>query len=457
MFESIRNWLVSRLQVALGISVKIDDSPGWRSMNGRNLHDRDAAEQDALYTDVLTAWRKNPMAWRTVQITTDYVVGETITISSPDEDMQRFIDAFWSHPKNRMANRLETMCEELTRAGDLFPLLFLNRSDGMSYLRFLTKDQIETIRTKKSDWETETVIVQKSEGIEVNGRNWYTPENGRSKTTKAIILHHSINRPMGAQFGESDLSSIIPWLLRYSRMLEGRIRLHWAARAFLWFVTVPAGKVKEKKEQYDSAPEAGAVIVKDEAEDWDVKSPNLRGTDAAPDMRAVRNMIDAGTGFPPHWRGEATDISFATASAMQEPAERHLIRRQKYFIFILSDILYNAYKRANSAQPQAWPEIRETDYTKLFTANTPDISRSDNEKLANSADKLSTTLTAVSAQYNQSPKLRRLMLKLILKFAGEPQDDKFLDDVMDEAEATIKEPVKEPKSKQNGHMEKMKL
>ena len=72
MFENLRNWLGEQLSaVALAVAVKIDDSPGW-TKHGRSSHDRDTAEAQQLYDDILTAWRKNPLAWRTVQITTDY-------------------------------------------------------------------------------------------------------------------------------------------------------------------------------------------------------------------------------------------------------------------------------------------------------------------------------------------------------------------------------------------------
>ena len=127
--------------------------------------------------------------------------------------------------------------------------------------------------------------------------------------------------------------------LRYSRMLEDRIRLNWAMRAFLWVITVPTSKFQEKKDQYRTPPEPGTVIVKDESEQWDIQTPNLRGADASHDMRALRQMIDAGSGQPPHWRGEGENVNLATATAMQAPVERHLLRRQKYFAWMIIFLL----------------------------------------------------------------------------------------------------------------------
>ena len=423
-------------QIQLAISAPInDDNTGWTSRSSTS-HDRDAADLQQLYLDTLTAWRKNPLAWRIIQITTDYVVGEKITISSRDPKMQEFIDLFWDHPKNMINNRLETMCDELSRAGDLIATLHLNKTDGMSYLRFLTKDQIDTIVKHPTDWETELYIIQHPEDTNQDGKKWPTPEKA-TKSSRAIAIHYHINRPMGADFGESDLATAVPWLQRYSRLLEDRIRMHWAIRAFLWIVSVPSNKIDEKAEQYATPPESGSVIVKDDTEEWEAKSPVIRGADAAPDMKAVRGMVDASSGYPPHWRGEATDVNLATAQAMQEPAEKHLKRRQNYFVFILEDIIYHAYKRAHLLFPDIWPLPQETAYTKLFTAVTPDISKTDNSSFSASALNLSQAFSNLAHNNAKSTKMTRRFLSILFKFIGEPIDDEQLDEIMTEVAANI--------------------
>ena len=432
--QRLITWLDRQLngppaQLAISPNLRTDD--GWSGLTHRR-HDRDAGAIQQQYDDALTAWRKNPMAWRIIQITTDYTVSNGIQISSPDQDMQRFIDAFWQHPENHIHTRLESMSEELARSGDLFPVLFRQRQDGVSLLRFLTKDQIQEIETAPNDWERETTIIQKT-ADPTRPKRWRTPHYTRSYRNKAIAMHYSINRPIGAIFGESDLTTLLPWLLRYSRMLEDRVRFHWATRLFLWFVQVPRNRVSEKAEQYKTPPEAGSVIVHDESEQWTATSPVLRGADAAPDLKAVRNMIDAGSGYPPHWRGEAADVNLATAQAMQEPAERHLLRRQTHFIWILNDITYQAYIRAHQLRPELWPMPATNNYRDLFNVAAPDVSRSDNNALAQAAERLANAFDSIRSQYPQSDTLRRILLKLVLNFAGEVASDETLDAIMDEA------------------------
>lgn len=276
---------------------------------------------------------------------------------------------------------------------------------------------------------------------------WLSPDHPDAPDTDAILLHYSINRPQGALLGESDLTTMIPWLQRYSRMLEDRVRLHWAVRSFLWLVTVPTSKIQEKRAQYRHPPDAGAIIVKDETENWQAVNPQLHSSDARHDLSAVRMMIDAGSGYPPHWRGEAADANLATATAMQAPTERHLLRRQHYFAFMLQEILYHAYQRAASigrARPLA-----TGDYARLFSTNVPDISRSDNEALARAARDIGQAFQTLSQLLDpprlpnptskplysaaSRPTFSRLAISTLFKFLGSPQSEETINQILTES------------------------
>jgi hypothetical protein len=414
---------------SLSISPNLVTDDHWQTISGRR-HDRSWSEIQELYTDALTAWRKNPMAWRVINTTVNYVVGTGITFTSKDTALNDFIQLFWQHRKNRMDLRLVPMVEELSRSGDLFVLLFRNTTDGMSYIRFVTKDQIQKIETAPNDWETELVYWEAPTPGEYQPRRWLSPDHPEAGLSDAVMLHYSINRPVGALMGESDLTTIIPWLLRYSRMLEDRVRLHWAARAFLYLVTVPSNKVEAKSTQ------------------WETITPSLRGADASHDMKAVRQLIDAGSGFPPHWRGEGGEVNVATAEAMQAPPEKFLIKRQQYFIWMLEDILYQAFMRA--VEIGAQPAPAETEYAKLFNCESPDVTLRDNEQLADGANTLAMGFaTLQNTMLGKSSTLHRIALDLVLKFAGENLDDVTLDKIISEAKADPIEPVMYPGKEPN--------
>src|SRR5512139_3398355 len=84
------------------VSSRVDDSPGWAGLTAQK-HDYDPGTVQQIYTDALEAWRKNPVAWRIIAITTDYVVGDHFAVSSRNQRLNRFIREFWNHPKNRLS------------------------------------------------------------------------------------------------------------------------------------------------------------------------------------------------------------------------------------------------------------------------------------------------------------------------------------------------------------------
>ncbi len=198
-------------------------------------------------------------------------------------------------------------------------------------------------------------------------------------------------------------------------------------------------------EQYRQPPDAGSIIVKDESENWEAASPLLRASDASHDLQAVRQMVDAGSGYPPHWRGESGDANLATATAMQAPTERHLLRRQQYFTYMLQDIIYNAYQRA--VEKGKARKIKDADYDLLFLTAAPDVSRTDNEALAKASRDLAETFKVLNENLiiAEQPTLAKLLLRMIFKFAGEPQNDDVLQTILKEAEAQPKpaEPANE--------------
>ncbi len=412
------------------VQSQVDDGRGWERLSSpaatQWLNAADA------YQDALEAWRKNPLAWRFIAITTDYVVGDGVQASSSQPEVQAFIERFWNHPRNRLDLRLEAMCDELSRSGDLFVVLFRNPQDGLSYLRFVTKDRLRRILTAENDWESERGYVEQ-DGVQE--RLWLSPQDPRSAEQEAVMLHYAVNRPLGCLLGESDLAAMIPWLQRYARLLEDRVRLNWAMRAFLWVVTVPSHRVAAKAEQYRAAPEAGSIIVKDESESWQPVTPNLHAFDASADLKAVRQMIDAGSHYPPHWRGEPQGINLATAAAMQAPTEKHLQRRQRYFRFLLKDILIQAYLRAAEIGKVAYFPLE--DLQKLIEISGSELSLKDNERLANAAAQLARAFNLLGSTLPNlpSPSLRGAMLRQVLSFGGFAVSQSMMEQMLAELEA----------------------
>ena len=410
------------------------DSPLFSS--GSEI-DKNWPELLAEINDSREAWRKNPMARRIIGLTTSYVVGAGISASSDDDALKKFIEEFWEHPQNRFSLRLDDWSDELARAGELFVALFVNPQSAMSYVRLVPASRIEEIRWRDGDYESELAYRETSE-VGRADRWWISPlyaeaaargerpqeaaahdpipASDEDPAHRPWMLHYAVNRPVGALRGESDLAPVLPWLRRYNRWLEDRVRLNAAVRAFVWIVTAPRRAVSDLKERYKRPPDPGSVIVAEDNEEWKAVAPNLQARDASADGRAIRWMIAAGgPGTSLVDFGEGEDSNLATAQASSEQRRRFLLRRQAYFAWMLADITASAFNRYRQASGQAATTVTAADVLII----KPDISTEDNAAVAKAATDLVKALLDLRKLLGDSQALRRFGLRLFVRYAGE--------------------------------------
>ncbi len=301
----------------------------------------------------------------------------------------------------------------------------------------MPKTAVVAIETAENDWEREVAYVVRAaedlRGFQNLGglgseTRYLSPDHPEAATAEAVMVHVSINRPVGALLGESELATILPWTRRYSQMLEERVRLNWAARTFLWFVQVPPGRVGEKAAQYARPPEPGSIVIHDEGERWSMQTPSLHGLDAQHDLRALRQAIAAGSGQPPHWHGDGGNVNRAVAQAMQDPAVRRLRRRQRHLQQWVIELCHVAYGRAWELGMVTEPPDRAA-----LRVDVPDISREDNESLALAAERLTAAFgRLLDGLPGYSPALARELLPLVFKFAGERLSPALAEQILDE-------------------------
>ena len=365
------------------------------------------------FEDAREAWRKNPLARRLVGLITSYTVGNGITLHSEKRDLQRFITEFWQ--RNRLDLRVDEWCDELSRSGELFPVLFTNPVSGISTSRAVPACMIRAVDFDPDDYERE---LRYQESIGPAAEKWWIGVGHASAEDlrQPLMLHYAVNRPTGAVRGESDLAPILPWLRRYNRWLEDRVRLNAAMRAFLWIVKVPARLRSALEERYRTPPEAGSVIIAEEgAETWEAVTPNLHAADAEKDGRAIRWMIVAGgPGTALLDLGEGEDSNLATGQAMAEQRRRFLRRRQSYLVWLLTDLTLNAYARYRLVNPSK-AKVSAAD----IQAVTPDISPEDNQALASAAGALASALQGMATLVGDGPTFRAMALRTFIKFLGE--------------------------------------
>lgn len=387
----------------------------WRSISSavgtRDLNYRELVDQ---INDSAEAYRVNPLAYRIVELTTDFVLGRGMRVVSPDRDVQAFVEGFWSHPMNRMATRQFELCTELSLSGELFVTFHTNRYDGMSYVRMIPAVSIDRIETNPNDVEDERrfhrvgMVPAVVEGIDWKGRiegglegKWWDVADCR---------HFAINRLVGAVRGQGDLVPMLPWLRRYKDWLTDRVRINKFKGAFLWDVELKgadrAGVVKRQAE-LASPPSPGSVIVHNEKEVWRAVQPMIDAQAVEPDGKAMRLMVAAGAGVPLHFLAEGESATRATAKEMGGPTLRHYERRQLYFGYLLCDVVRTAIERSGRFKGR---EI-------VLEAKHEDLYTEDNLRIAQSARLIADALgVAVEKGWLEDGEAR----KVFERFCAEP-------------------------------------
>ena len=378
--------------------------------------DRISPDRERLQVDALEAWRVNPLARRIVGLTSQYVVGGGISFSCTHRPTAAFLDAFWNHPLNNIAIRAYEWCDELTRSGNLFLLLSTDAS-GMSFVRAVPASQVQTIHTRENDLDQETAFEMKPDLLGGESKTWpaYDPKQALPTAggLPGVMVHYAINRAAGSVWGESDLSPVLRWLSRYAGWLEDRARLNHFRTAFLYVVRSRFTSEAERRSRQNSLnalpPSPGSILVTDESEAWDVLHPALEADDAANDGLSLKKMIAAGAGIPLHFLAEPEGTNRTTAEAAGGPTYRHFEQRQKFFLWLLQDLLQKAVQR------RALFDVRVSPKAQIHMHGA-DISARDNLSLAMAANNI---LNVLSETRSRGLIDDAEFLRLVYRFSGE--------------------------------------
>ena len=386
----------------------------WQA--GESPRDRLAYDRQDVLADCMDAWRFNPLARRITELTTTYVTGGGFVVNCPHAATQAFLERFWDHRLNHLSLRTGELSDELVLSGNLFLLVSTDLA-GMSYLRVIPSADIARIESSGADVEQELFYVGKPD---FTGEERVFPayQPGRDRPEDGggfapVMLHYAVNRPVGSQWGESDLAPVLKWLSRYNAWLEDRVRLNRFRNAFVYVVRARfANESARSNRQAQLAlhpPAPGSVLVTDENEEWSVIAPKLEALDASSDGLAIKKMIAAGVGLPLHFLAEPESSTKTTAEASGNPSYRRFAERQRAMCWILQDLLRVVVER------RAYFDLG-VDPTAAITVSGGDISARDNAELADAGQKAA----AIASELHEKGLISsEEMLRLVYRFMGE--------------------------------------
>ena len=386
----------------------------WRQTE----RERQPYQREQVMKEALEAWQVNPLARRIVELTTQYVVGAGVQVECEHVESQKFLRACWHHHLNHLGTRLMEWCDELTRSGNLFILLSTDAS-GMSYFRAVPATAIERIEHQENDLEQALKFYPKPTLDDPDPAPWtaYNVQQDHRDVEgsfQTVMLHYAINRPVGTQWGESDLGPILRWIARYANWLEDRARLNRYRNAFLYVVRgrylSESARSARQRILNTQPPTPGSILVTDESESWEIISPQLASQDASLDGLALKKMIAIGAGVPLHFLAEPESATRTTAEASGGPTFQHYQQRQRFFLWMVKDVMTVALHR------RAMVARGSVDVDAPVFVRGADISARDNLSLSQAAQNAAASFLEL---HEQGLIDDRELLRMVYRFAGE--------------------------------------
>jgi hypothetical protein len=291
----------------------------------------------------------------------------------------------------------------------------------MSYIRCVPALHIDRIEHRPNDVEQATAFYPKADMENPDPQPWkaYDQQSdfrNLDGSFDQVMAHYAINRPVGAQWGESDLAPVLRWLARYASWLEDRARLNRFRNSFLYVVKArfasEAERIARQRQMNMNQPSPGSILVTDENEAWDVINPKLESTDANTDGLALKKMIASGVGVPLHFLAEPESATRTTAEAAGGPTFRHFEQRQQFVAWMMADILRVALERRALVD-------RTIDAQAIVSVSGADISARDNVALGLAGVH---ALTVAKALRDGRLIDDLELLRIVYKFAGESGD-----------------------------------
>jgi len=358
------------LEMALALSPERDNNFFTGGMSGL-YEGRSSWDRKKIFAESLRAWRVNPIARRITKLMTSFAIGKGLTIKSDDEQVQTFLQEWWSHPKNQFKKNIKRWKDEDTRTGNLF-FLFNVQPDGMSIIRAVPAELVDEIETAENDIEQENCYYKDS----TRSDKWEAYQEGAEQQT--FMVHYASNQPVGSAWGEADLSPLLVWIGRFSSWLENRARLNQFRTAFMYVVSGQyaneGDRINREKQLQANPPKPGSVLVMNtnNGEQWGILNANLDAFDASTDGTALKKMIMDGIGQPMHWHAEPEGATQTTAEAAGTPTFRTLEEMQDDFFETLIDLARHALKvKGIKTDAKIWiegPDITERDNATLALA-----------------------------------------------------------------------------------------
>lgn len=373
------------------------DLYGWTALTGADSSgSRDQRFDDRLRIarEARRAWEGDVLAGRAIDLLNQFVLGRGVPMPrAKDKGVQKVLEEVWNDPDNKASltglQAQLAMNTDLTIQANLFVAFFADGDDGKVKVGIVPHDTVQSaVRHPAHDQrvlyyvakrvEREWDFATDSEKIVGGGlaktvyyEAWglreaveearkagasKLPVPPKEKVARGRVYHIALNRGTEQVFGRPEFGRVVPWMSSYNAFMASRVDMMKAAAALIVKMKLKgtANQVQKAATQAISRrgslgasrpatdalipPANASSVVENESMTVEPFNLDSGAGNAAQDAAMLRSNVAAGTGWPQHYLGDATNANLATATSLELPILKAVELRQE-----LLEQLYRAF------------------------------------------------------------------------------------------------------------------
>lgn len=318
----------------------------WRSLTRQETRSLPKVTHERAIEVCYTLHQQNPLGHRITELNRDFVVGDGITWTARNPEVEEVVREFWDDDQNKLDLRLTDFALELGLYGELCLEAFVGEHSGVVQLGYIDPARIEDVlHVEGNPLALDKVILKRKGRKKPDPLEIIRPrQDGEGELPKldGQVFFFKVNSVSNSPRGWPDLLHIADWLDAYDQLLWEMLERARLIRIFIWDVTLNGfdqTKIDAWVRAHGAAPKSGSIRAHNQEQSWQAVAPELGSFETAKEAEVLLEHIAAGAGFPKHWLSSAEDVNRATALEMASPTVRRLSQRQRYFTSAVREIL----------------------------------------------------------------------------------------------------------------------
>lgn len=333
--------------VAVGVSGRSEDI-GYRRITSKSDKELQPQRWQKQMSVAHFLWLQNPMAFRLMELYSDFVIGDGYTFQAKDPQVQEILDRHWKDPDNAWEIAQYDRHTESIVFGTFCMRAFVNKFNGHVKLSPMDPAWIsEVIGHRDIAGRATQLKVQR--GIDSTTETWDVICEDRDSESPSFeklqgqVFYFGLNKLSFTLQGISDLYRIADWVDAFDQFVFSTLERIYFLHAHLYDITITDAEQEEcqdkVKELELNPPKPGGFRVHSDKESWEALAPDLKSAEVKEIAGVIKGLILGSMGLPEHWFGEGGDVNKATAVAMHGPIYRKLKRKQSQWSTIMRTVL----------------------------------------------------------------------------------------------------------------------